>query len=68
MYSLDVRNSRLMIDVNGQLKSKINKVPPSFFLFHLSLEARAEICKKFRWYFGQNDGTHQKDILKLTDL
>ena len=40
------------IDPKGQLISKCH-----------NLEARAEIVKFFRWYFG-----HPKDILKLTDL
>ena len=32
-----------------------NEVILSFFWFNLFLEARAEILKKFSWYFGQND-------------
>ena len=31
-----------------------------FFLFDLFLEAREEILKKFRWFFGWNDGTKEK--------
>ena len=30
---------------------------PLFFWSDLFLEARAEILKKFRWYFGPNDDT-----------
>ena len=37
----------------------------NFFWFDLFLGARAEILKKFRWYFGQNDDTKRTFWNKL---
>ena len=36
------------------------------FLIQLLLEARAEICNKFRWFFGVSED--KKNLLRLTDL
>ena len=35
------------------LNSLISVITFTYFLFDHFLEARAEICNKFRWFFGE---------------